>query len=71
MSDVKHEVNAKTSILGRQYTMTVTFDGSFLCLNVILSGKFPQNVTKLLILTTKAMIKQCKYSWKPVKNEPH
>jgi len=32
MSDVKHDVNAKTSILGRQYTMTVTFDGSFLCL---------------------------------------
>jgi len=31
MSDVKHHVNAKTSILGRQYTITVTFDGSFLC----------------------------------------
>jgi len=28
MSDVKY-VNAKTSILGRQYTMAVTFDGSF------------------------------------------
>jgi len=40
MSDiVKHHVNAKTSILGRQYTMAVTFDGSFLCLNVILSNK--------------------------------
>jgi len=24
---------------------------------------------KLLILTTKAMIKQCKYSWKTVKND--
>jgi len=29
MSDVKHPVNAKTSILGRQYTMAVTFDGLF------------------------------------------
>jgi len=34
MSAVKHHVNAKTSILGRQYTMVVTFDGSILCLNV-------------------------------------
>jgi len=37
MSDVKHHVNANTSILGRQYTLAVTFDGSFLCLNVILA----------------------------------
>jgi len=29
MSDVKHHVNSKTSILGRQYKMAVTFDGSF------------------------------------------
>jgi len=29
MSDVKHHVNANTSILGRQYTLAVTFDGSF------------------------------------------
>jgi len=28
MSDVKDHVNKKTSILGRQYTMAVTFDGS-------------------------------------------
>jgi len=40
MLDVKHHMNAKTSILGRQYTMAVTFDGSF-C--VILSKKFTQN----------------------------
>jgi len=33
MSGGKHQ-NAKTSILGRQYTLAVTFDGSFLCLNV-------------------------------------
>jgi len=55
MSDVKHHVNAKTSILGKQYTMAVTFDGSFLCLNVILSKnlfEMSQN-GKLLILTTK------------------
>jgi len=43
MSDVKHDVNAKTSILGRQYTMTVSFDGSFLCLNV---SFWAENVTK-------------------------
>jgi len=62
MSDFKHDVNAKTSILGRQYTMAVTFDGSFLCLNVSFWAekflKMSQN-GKLLILTTKAMIKQC------------
>jgi len=46
MSDVKHHVNAKTSILGRQYTMAVTFDGSFLCLN------FTQNVTKWQVTNT-------------------
>jgi len=34
MSEVKHHVNANTSILGRQYTLAVTFDGSFLCMNV-------------------------------------
>jgi len=34
MSDFKPYVNANTSTLGRQYTMVVTFDGSFLCLNV-------------------------------------
>jgi len=33
MSDIKPHLNANTSILGRQYTMAVTFDGSFLCLN--------------------------------------
>jgi len=44
------EVNAD---LNRQYTMTVTFDGSFLCLNEL---QMSQN-GKLLILTTKAMIK--------------
>jgi len=49
-------VNAKTSILGRQYTMAVTFDGSFLCLNVTFRVyillKMTQN-GKLLILTAK------------------
>jgi len=56
MSDVKHDVNAKTSILGSQYTMTVTFNGSFLCLNMSFWAenflKMSQN-GKLLILTTK------------------
>jgi len=59
MSDVKHLVNAKTSILGRQYTMAVTFFllvTTFLCLNVSFWAKhlleMPQN-GKLLILTTK------------------
>jgi len=56
MSDVKQHVNAKTSILGRQYTTAVTFDGSFLCLNVSFWAKkllkMSQN-GKSLILTTK------------------
>jgi len=48
MSDVKQHLNAKTSILGKQYTLAVTFDGLFLCLNVsfILSKRFNRNVTK-------------------------
>jgi len=54
MSDVKHHVNAMSSILGRQYTMAVTFDWSFL--NVSFWAKnlleMSQN-GKLLILTTK------------------
>jgi len=54
MSDVKHHVNANTSILGRQYTLAVTFDGSFLCLNVILAKWQVTNSDK------KSMIKQCK-----------
>jgi len=56
ISDVKHHVNANTSILGRQYTTAVTFDGSFLYLNVSFWAKnlleMSQN-GKLLILTTK------------------
>jgi len=67
MSDVKPDVNAKTSILGRQYTMTVTFDGSLLCLNASFWAenvlKMSQN-GKLLILITKAMIKQLETSEK-------
>jgi len=53
MSDVKYHVNAKNSIFGRQYTMAVTFDGSFVCvfeaknlLEMSQNGKF-------LILATK------------------
>jgi len=57
MSDVKQHLNAKTSILGKQFTLVVTFDGLFLCLNVSFWAKalikMSQNVTKLLILTTK------------------
>jgi len=56
MSDVKLHVNAKASILGRQYTKAVTCDGSFLCLIVSFWEKkileMSQN-GKLLILTTK------------------
>jgi len=53
MSDIKAHVNANTSILGRQYTMAVTFDGSFLC------SKNSKNLLEmsqngnLIILTTK------------------
>jgi len=68
MSDVKRHVNPNTSILGSQYTMAVTFDGSFFCLNVSFWAKFTRNVTKWQVTNTdyKSMIKQCKYSWKPV-----
>jgi len=53
VSDVKYHANAKTLILGRQYTMTVTFDGSFLCLNVsFLSKKSTRNVTKWQVTET-------------------
>jgi len=40
--------------------MTVTFVGSFLNMNLL---QMSQN-SKLLNPTKKAMIKQCKYSWK-------
>jgi len=50
MSDVKHHVNAKTSILGKQYTMAVTFDGSFLCLNF--EQKFIRKVAKWQVTNT-------------------
>jgi len=39
MSDVKYHVNAKTSIFGRQYTMAVTYDGSFVCLKQKIDSK--------------------------------
>jgi len=54
MSDIKPHVNANTSILGRQYT-AVTFDGSFLCLNVSFWAKNLLEMSQngnLLILTT-------------------
>jgi len=47
MSDVKHHVNAKTSILGRQYTMAVTFEWVVFVLEcVILSKKCTRHVIK-------------------------
>jgi len=55
-------MNTETSILGTQYTMTVTFDRSILSMTVILGKlkliQMSQN-GKLLNLTTKAMIKWC------------
>jgi len=50
----------QTSILGRQYTMRVTFDRSFLCLNVSFYVENELQMSqngRLLILTTKVMIK--------------
>jgi len=45
--------------------MAVTFDGSFLCLR-----HFELKIYSKWQVTN-TMMKQCKYSWKPVKNEPH
>jgi len=47
MSEVKHYVNAKTSILGRQYTMAVAFDGLFLWLNVSFWAKIYSKCHKM------------------------
>jgi len=52
LSDIKHHVNAKTSILGRQYTTAVTSDGTFLSFGAKNVLDMSQN-GKLLILTTK------------------
>jgi len=46
-------------MLGTQYTMTVTFDRSFLSMNVILNRKWTSDVKKSQVTkqqTTKAMI---------------
>jgi len=43
----------QTPILGRQYTMAVTFDGSFFVFEcVILSKQFTRNVTKWQVTNT-------------------
>ncbi len=59
-------------MLGTQYMMMVTFCGSFEYKCAILTRKFTPDVInhKLLNLTTKAMIKQCKYSWKKIIHVP-
>jgi len=45
--------DAKTSILGRQYTMVVTFDGSLLRLNASFwAKKLTRNVTKWQVTST-------------------
>lgn len=64
-----HNRSNETSIIGAQYIITVTFAGSFFNMNVSFwvenELQMSQN-SKLLNLTTKAIIKRCKNSWKSV-----